>query len=120
MDPRIDTFDWEHIFSYYTRPTHVRKRAKARGMYSREHVASVVAIEDGENDGAEWIGLFKMTDGRWLVVRAGCDYTGWGCQEGGSSDVADTKREAIAFGLTAEERRRLKLDAAGGKGPVGT
>lgn len=107
IDPRINNYDWEHIFENYTNPTHVRTKLARGEAYGRADVAEVVAIEDGENDGAEWVGVFHMNDGRFLVVRAGCDYTGWGCQEGGCSDSADTLEDAISFGLTAEERTRL-------------
>lgn len=102
-------WDWEHIFDHYTNPTHVRTKTARGESYKRTDVAKVVAAEDGANDGPEWVGLFKMRDGKWLAVRAGCDYTGWGCVESGSSDYADTKADAIAFGLTEEERTRLGL-----------
>ncbi len=113
MDTRIDDSDWEHIFENYTCPTHVRRRqvmpvaGNDTGGYRRADVATVIAIEDGANDEAEWVGVFLMTDGKYLVVRAGCDYTGWGCQEGGSSDVADDLADAVALGLTEGERARL-------------
>lgn len=43
-----------------------------------EQVARVVATANGEADGDDWLGVFEMKDGRFAVVRAGCDYTGWG------------------------------------------
>lgn len=42
-----------------------------------EQVAEVIASADGENDGPDWVGIFRMTDGRFAKVFAGCDYTGW-------------------------------------------
>lgn len=41
-------------------------------------VAEVIASVDGENDGDEWVGVFRLHDGRFVTVTAGCDYTGWG------------------------------------------
>jgi hypothetical protein len=115
MDDRLKDYNWEHIFGDdrdekysegYSAPTHVRTKEQHR-EYHRSDVAHIIAIEDGENDGDDWLGVFEMTDGKFLVIRAGCDYTGWGCREGGSSDLADTLEDAIAFGLTVGERDRL-------------
>lgn len=44
-------------------------------------------------------------------------YTGWGCQEGGNSDVADTALDAWNFGLDQDERGRL-IDQVRGKGLI--
>src|SRR6185369_14517011 len=114
LDPRLDDYNWEHIFEggeRYTCPVHVRTRQVLpfgdSGCYARADVKSIVAIDDGENDERDWVGVFLMVDGKYLVVRAGCDYTGWGCQESGNSDVADTLEDAIALGLTHDERTRL-------------
>ena len=110
IDPRLQTYDWEHIFEggqHYTRPAHVRTRMVGDKTYPRSDVAEIIAIEDGENDGDAWVGVFRMADGVFMAVRACCDYTGWGCQEGGSSDVADTLDDIVTLGLTQEERTRL-------------
>lgn len=121
IDPRLDDDDWAHIFCpeedadgyrygidpYTARPGDVRTREIVKSNYRRSDVAEVLAISNGENDGPDWVGVFRMRDGRFLTVRAGCDYTGWGCQEIGSSDVADNIEDALTFGLTEEERNRL-------------
>ena len=41
-------------------------------------LTEVVAYSDGENDGAEWLAVVGHIDGRFVLLRAGCDYTGWG------------------------------------------
>lgn len=102
--------DWDHIFGdggYASNPTAVRARKVHEAAYGQGDVDEVIATAEGENDGEPWVGLFRMTDGLYLVVRASCDYTGWGCGEGGSADVADTVEDAIYLGLTREERDRL-------------
>lgn len=102
-------YDWQHIFSNYTNnPTHTRRHELDHVSYSIKDIQQVIAIDDGENDGDDWIGLFLMNDGRYLNVRAGCDYTGWGCQESGSCDISDNLLDAVTFGLTQGERDRLK------------
>jgi uncharacterized protein (TIGR02996 family) len=40
-------------------------------------VAEVIAAVNGEPDEEDWLGLFRMNDGRFVVAYAGCDYTGW-------------------------------------------
>lgn len=45
--------------------------------FTRDDVAEIIAMAEGENDGAEWVGVFRLNDGRFAVLRAGCDYTGW-------------------------------------------
>ena len=44
---------------------------------SRTDIVQVIASVNGEHDEADWVGLFHLTDGRFLVARGGCDYTGW-------------------------------------------
>lgn len=44
---------------------------------SRADVVEVIASANGENDGPEWIGVFRLRDGRFLLAYGGCDYTGW-------------------------------------------
>jgi hypothetical protein len=41
-------------------------------------VAAVIALEEGENDGPDWLAVVRLTKGAFLYVHAGCDYTGWG------------------------------------------
>ena len=44
---------------------------------SRSDVIEVIAAVNGENDGPNWVGLFRLKDGRILLASGGCDYTGW-------------------------------------------
>lgn len=43
-----------------------------------EQVCEIIAAQEGENDGASWIGLFRLETGKYLGLTAWCDYTGWG------------------------------------------
>jgi hypothetical protein len=45
--------------------------------FARRDVARVVAQQDGENDGPDWVCVGELRDGRFFALRAGCDYTGW-------------------------------------------
>lgn len=77
--------------------------------FTRADVKKVIAADDGENDGPPWIALMCLKDGRFAFLSAGCDYTGWDCQAGGSVVVGDDLKHLIKFGLAEEDRRRLKL-----------
>lgn len=39
---------------------------------------------EGENDSGSWEWVLRLTDGSHWVLEAWCDYTGWGCQDGGT------------------------------------
>lgn len=41
-------------------------------------IVGVVKSSKGQNDGLAWRAVFVLYDGRFLFVKAGCDYTGWG------------------------------------------
>jgi hypothetical protein len=75
----------------------------------RTDVAEIIAAVNGENDGEEWIGVFRLTDGRYLVASGSCDYTGWDCQAGNSLQVARSLDDALRYGLTKEQAARLDL-----------
>ena len=75
-------------------------------------VVSVIAADEGENDGPDWIAVVEWSgpEGKYAVMRAGCDYTGWDCQAGGKMEYYDTEEEASSvLTLTQEERERLGI-----------
>lgn len=76
---------------------------------SREDVKEILAAVNGENDGADWIGVFRLRDRRYLVASGGCDYTGWDCRAQNWMGVAKTLEDALVFGLREEEAARLGL-----------
>lgn len=80
--------------------------------FSPADVVHIEAMAEGENDGDSWLICGQLMDGRWFALRAGCDYTGWDCQAGGSAQVARTRNEIIIYALTDAERERLGLVSA--------
>lgn len=78
-----EDYNWHEVFKYAdgrdSTPTAVQfGSAVSTDPCLLKDVVEVVSYEDGDNDGPDWVGVFKMNDGRYLAVRAGCDYTGWG------------------------------------------
>lgn len=73
-------YGWEETFTHYKgNPTAAPPDNPINtSAYSREDVAEVIACQDGDNDGPDWVAIGRLKDGRYFTIRAGCDYTGWG------------------------------------------
>ena len=114
MLKELDTYDWEEAFKY-TSPRDMSAFGCHNLLFAREDVLEIYGIIEGENDGDPWRLYGKLNDGRYFYLEAGCDYTGWGCQESGCSSVSSTKAGIIKNGLTDEARRifGLKEDIVG-------
>lgn len=54
------------------------KESLKYASFLEAEIDSILARDDGENDGAHWVFVFKLTNGRYGYLEAGCDYTGWG------------------------------------------
>ena len=82
-----------------------------RGQPIHYHdVAEVLAFwsgEDGCNTHFSW--LLRLKDGRFTGASAWHDYTGWKCQSGMSVSVHHSREEAVALGLTLNDRCNLGL-----------
>ena len=117
MNSRLDDWDWAEVFGEggggnctaiipnKQPPT----AAVSPDTFSREDVSQIFAMEDGENDGPDWIIYGLLKDGRFFAARGGCDYTGWDCQASNSGDVALTREDIERFGLSDDERYRFKI-----------
>lgn len=56
--------------------------------------------------------MFRLNDGRYAFLTAWCDYTGWGCQDGGDCYFADSLELLTRFALGEADRDRLGLRLA--------
>lgn len=77
--------------------------------FQRADIVEIKALSEGENDGPDWLIVGRLNDGRWFKIAAGCDYTGWDCQSGGYTNVAESLDDLITYGIEAYERERLGL-----------
>jgi hypothetical protein len=110
LEAMREDYDWKEAFAYAGKGN-VSKSLGATCSDDGIDIGDVVRIiaeSAGENDGPEWLMVFEAKDGRFGFLAAGCDYTGWDCQAGGSTVVADTLADLIQYGLTDEARERLK------------
>lgn len=89
IPPELAGYDWTHTFAYAGEPNagdgsaDISKAADhlpdvSLAPFSRWEVKRVVAMQDGDNDGPDWVCVGELKDGRFFCVNAGCDYTGWG------------------------------------------
>ena len=80
MLKELDDNDWAQVFADEN-AGNVSKDLELHGCsdapVSREDVAEIVCMFDGDNDGPDWCGVFRLADGRFLAASGGCDYTGW-------------------------------------------
>ena len=110
MLPELDNYDCEEAFKYVGVPDVVPPGSKvAADGFARDDVKRLFALDIGENDGPEFLAAGELNDGRYFVLDAWRDYTGWDCQAGGTAHVADTEANAIRFGLSEQQRERLGL-----------
>ncbi|MCP4900175.1 MAG: hypothetical protein GY906_24655 [bacterium] len=71
-------------------------------------VEEVYQYAIGENDGAAWLVVGKLSDGRYFFVSASCDYTGWGCRSGGTAYVERDLPTLMILGIDDGEHQRLR------------
>ena len=103
MLPQL-SYDWTEVFKY--------------ACFSKKDVTKILAMEEGENDR---IGFFALSDGTFGVLRSYIvgfcvlsngtvrSYTECAYPKYGSSSKHLTVEDAIRFGLTEEERIRLRI-----------
>lgn len=103
IDPRLVGYDWDQAFAVVgdglevtleegkvradggravrkhcatdLRPA--REAAVDLSPFDRRDVRRVVALSEGSHDSEDWLALLELWDGRAVLLRAGCDYTGW-------------------------------------------
>jgi hypothetical protein len=106
----INSRDWEEAFFCAANPARciVDGSVDTRG-FTREDVDQVIACANGKNDGDAWVGVFELRDGRYAMVRASCDYTGWDCRRWGNCEVSRMLGDIVRFSLGQDDRDRLGL-----------
>lgn len=110
-------YDWEYVFAYgKPDPAPGEEQLSPRPVdtkpFGTEDVSIIHGYSFGENDGDDWIMWGKLHDGRYFFISAWCDYTGWGCQEGGRSYVSGSEegiKKVISFDDIARMGRKVVI-----------
>jgi hypothetical protein len=114
MKKELEDYDWESAFgengNIWPFPPNLAPGFKGSDAeWTRKDVSRIIALSPGDNDGPDWLICGRLKDGRFFSLAAGCDYTGWDCQAGGSAVVAGSEDDILRFGLTESEAERLGL-----------
>ena len=107
IDEMRADYDWREAFKYASDGEPTQGYAGSLAGFTFDDVAEVVAADEGENDGADWIAVLRLRDGRFAFLSAGCDYTGWGCRENGQTWFAASLDDLVQWGFTSNARDRL-------------
>lgn len=100
-------YDWKEAFAYARPEWCAGDSGEKPDAVGVDDVARVIAADEGENDGSDWILVAELKCGLFFVLVAWCDYTGWDCQAGGRAFVSRTEEGIKSFGMTIDERARL-------------
>lgn len=106
----LQNSDWHYAFTEANadiRRAHPTRSEPELDPIDISDIDKVVAYVEGENDGPNWLVVGVANDGRWFMMSAGCDYTGWDCQAGGTLTVAHGPIELMAWGMTNDDKQRL-------------
>lgn len=120
MLAELDDYSWKEAFAASGEPdTYGNIDTNIEGCnpsgtydlspFTREDVATICKIQEGENDESDWIIYGQLKDGRWFSIESGCDYTGWDCRAWGSADVGNSQEEIERFGLSDSARERFGI-----------
>lgn len=78
---RMDDYDFNECLKY--------------APFKKEEVEEIIACSPGGADGESWHYIVLLKKGRYGYVTGWCDYTGWGCREGGNGSIHGTAQEAV-------------------------
>ncbi len=76
----MSSYDWKEAMKY--------------AKFTFQDIKEVITAKEGENDGEHWKLVVKLKSGKYGLLSAWCDYSGWDCQAGGNSDIVDILEEA--------------------------
>lgn len=112
----LDDYDWSEVFGEGSGGNCTNKTDACPPGASidctppiRADVESVLATVNGERDQDEWVGVFKLKDGRFLLATGSCDYTGWDCRAGNNLEVAASLSDILTIGLDNGQLKRLMI-----------
>ena len=74
----FNKYDWREVFKYADPARANPGSGTNTTPFALKDVRRVIASQDGDNDGPDWVMCGELWDGRFFAIRAGCDYTGWG------------------------------------------
>lgn len=109
----LSSYDWAEVFGEGDGGNCTQDVESLDGTLTdfvlRKNILEVLASANGENDGASWICVVRLNDGRFAACEGSCDYTGWDCYAGNTITVASSFESLIISGLTPDNCNRLEI-----------
>jgi hypothetical protein len=62
-----------------------------------DDIDQVLAVYEGEHDGADYHWILQLKDERYIYLCGGCDYTGWDCQSSAHHEVILSPFDALGL-----------------------
>ncbi len=97
---------------------HDWKEAMKYAKFTFSDIEKILVAIEGENDEAHWKLIVKLKSGKIGWLDAWCDYSGWGCQEGGKSGIVDDydKARLLIREIMWNESEKIEFDIECTKG----
>lgn len=70
-------------------------------------ILDVKAAIPGHNDEDAWYWVVELRDGRFFLITASCDYTGWDCQSSCNAEEAGSALDAARLAKPTEYRHNI-------------
>lgn len=116
MLKELEDYDWEEVFGEGSGgnctaivPSKPPMDSTSVETFSREDVAEIRGLVEGEKDESSWIVWGRLKDGRFFFAEGSCDYTGWDCRASNSGSVASTENDLVRFCITPADRDRFGI-----------
>ena len=77
-------------------------------LLTLENIANIHAEVAGHNDEDHWFWVIELKDGAFLLTNAWCDYTGWDCQSGGTSEATESAEAAALLAPEDDYGRTIR------------
>src|SRR5687767_6288864 len=77
-------------------------------IFTLDDIHNIHAEVPGHNDQDEWYWVIELNDGRFVLTSAWCDWTGWDCQSGGESKVAESAEAAASLAPELDYGREIQ------------
>lgn len=116
LDQLLADKDWAELFGEGRFVQKVVKKSNKKSQvsldpFNRQDIADIIALQNGSLDGADWLGLFRLKDGRLLTAFGGtrCFCNQWDCITQSLMVLCTNLDEVIQYGLDTSQQERLGL-----------
>ena len=75
--------------------------------FTKEDVVDILAEVPGENDELAWWWILQLRGGKFVLLAASCDYTGWDCKSWiDFEEIFDTQEQAAESAPAMDDANR--------------